>query len=383
MGLWRPRLIMPPGLSRKLTDEELRFVLLHELAHVKRQDLAMLWLLTVVRVVHWFNPLAWVVVWAARRDVELACDATVLRRAGAETSMAYGATLLRFVRMAAWKATAVPAAGIVEQARALKERLTRIGGYAPPTRWNLVFMAVVVVGVGAVFGVDEQKMPDPVVKPGVPKTPATTDENLPAPEFPMRPASEPPKLGGDGAKTAKELPVWAKGWQVVKVTVPKDGEIEDAYVDLRSPDGKKVALYPGQAVQAFLLESVGLAWSPVRAVVHLRKEDETADLLVDGALVSKSDTLEKKPRHMKIEAWFIEIPEAVALTLKDLEGNPLFTPRTKDRVAEIPQDKAVGVTIRKPDERQTYLNLVTAKTDGTVLISSPSVTARSGNRRDN
>jgi beta-lactamase regulating signal transducer with metallopeptidase domain len=36
VGLWRPRLLLPPGLSTRLSDEQLRFVLLHECAHLRR-----------------------------------------------------------------------------------------------------------------------------------------------------------------------------------------------------------------------------------------------------------------------------------------------------------------------------------------------------------
>ena len=37
-GLWRKRLLLPEGLREELTPDELRHVLLHELAHIKRRD---------------------------------------------------------------------------------------------------------------------------------------------------------------------------------------------------------------------------------------------------------------------------------------------------------------------------------------------------------
>ncbi|MCH7709659.1 MAG: M48 family metalloprotease [Myxococcales bacterium] len=46
---WRkPTVILPVGLTEDLYTEALHFVLLHELAHVKRHDIAMNWLMTVV-----------------------------------------------------------------------------------------------------------------------------------------------------------------------------------------------------------------------------------------------------------------------------------------------------------------------------------------------
>jgi hypothetical protein len=88
VGLWRPRLILPSGMAERLTAEELRFVLLHEYAHVRRHDLAVMWLMTAARVIHWFNPFAWLASRAMRIDTELACDETLLRHASPDAPVA-------------------------------------------------------------------------------------------------------------------------------------------------------------------------------------------------------------------------------------------------------------------------------------------------------
>src|SRR5690606_7593465 len=54
-GFFSPRLLLPAGLKDRFTSKELRFVFLHELAHVKRHDIAMNWLLTSLQMLHWFN----------------------------------------------------------------------------------------------------------------------------------------------------------------------------------------------------------------------------------------------------------------------------------------------------------------------------------------
>ena len=55
-GLWRAKVILPLGLESTLTREDVRMVLLHELAHVKRGDLWMTWLVWIAGALHWFNP---------------------------------------------------------------------------------------------------------------------------------------------------------------------------------------------------------------------------------------------------------------------------------------------------------------------------------------
>lgn len=96
LGFVRPRLILPMGLRGELSKNELRLVFLHELAHLQRRDLAMNWLLAAVEIVHWFNPLAWLVTRRLREDREEACDACALD-ARPEDTREYALTLLKLV----------------------------------------------------------------------------------------------------------------------------------------------------------------------------------------------------------------------------------------------------------------------------------------------
>ena len=74
VGLLRPGIVMPVGLVDDLTDEQLRFIFRHELAHLRRWDLPLNWLLAFVEAFHWFNPLVWWVARQIRWDREEVCD---------------------------------------------------------------------------------------------------------------------------------------------------------------------------------------------------------------------------------------------------------------------------------------------------------------------
>jgi beta-lactamase regulating signal transducer with metallopeptidase domain len=77
-GVLRPCLLLPTGFQ-DWPPLKLRAVLLHGLAHLARRDPLALWLGQVARVLHWFNPLAWLTLNRMRADQERACDDTVLR----------------------------------------------------------------------------------------------------------------------------------------------------------------------------------------------------------------------------------------------------------------------------------------------------------------
>jgi beta-lactamase regulating signal transducer with metallopeptidase domain/multidrug resistance efflux pump len=76
-GLFRPRLVLPME-SEQWSRIEVRSVLLHELAHIKRHDVAIQWLTQIACALHWFNPLIWFAAWRLRLERERACDDLVV-----------------------------------------------------------------------------------------------------------------------------------------------------------------------------------------------------------------------------------------------------------------------------------------------------------------
>ncbi|MCW5559026.1 MAG: carboxypeptidase regulatory-like domain-containing protein, partial [Verrucomicrobiae bacterium] len=140
---WRkPRLLLPPGLAARLTPEELRFVFLHELAHVKRRDIPLNWLLTALQILHWFNPLIWLAFHRLRVDRELACDALVLEHTGAGARENYGATILRLLAGFQRGTHAPGLVGILENRRQLRQRIALIAGFTPGRRRPWVALAL-------------------------------------------------------------------------------------------------------------------------------------------------------------------------------------------------------------------------------------------------
>ena len=78
MGVLRPRLMLPEN-ALTLDKKTLRHIMLHELAHLKRGDLLLIWGLNLLGAVYWFNPLTWLCFKLIRDDIETACDHTVFQ----------------------------------------------------------------------------------------------------------------------------------------------------------------------------------------------------------------------------------------------------------------------------------------------------------------
>ncbi len=93
-GVLRPVILLPKQMDRR-DSAALRYVLAHELAHIRRWDAVTKLLFAAALCVHWWNPLVWLLYALANRDVELACDEAVLRQFGSAAGPAYARTLLR------------------------------------------------------------------------------------------------------------------------------------------------------------------------------------------------------------------------------------------------------------------------------------------------
>lgn len=157
LGVFRPRLVLPHGLISELSHDELRMVFLHELAHLSRRDLALNWLLAAVEVIHWFNPLAWVVTRQLRVEREEDCDARALE-SQPEAGRVYGEVILKLLdRVGSPPNGTIPAmearilgAGEVD-IQPLLHRIHAIRRFRPGARTRLVgfcsWLAVALIGL--------------------------------------------------------------------------------------------------------------------------------------------------------------------------------------------------------------------------------------------
>ena len=147
-GFIRPRLLLPEGLLEELNLDELQYVFLHELAHLRRHDIYLGWIVSLLQVLHWFNPLIWFAFRRMRTDQELACDALALSTMSTDEPPKYGRTLVNlFERFS--QVNYVPSiAGILEDRSQLERRIKMITKYNKSSyRWSpLAAILIIILG---------------------------------------------------------------------------------------------------------------------------------------------------------------------------------------------------------------------------------------------
>lgn len=157
-GVFRPVILLPSGTD--WTDEaSLRYVLTHEMTHIRRLDAVTKLILTMALCVHWFNPLVWVMNILANRDVELACDADVLRQLGWQSRSNYALTL---ISMEERKSSLTPLSSSFSK-NAIEERIIAMMKFKRTSVTALTIALIMMLGVSAAFATTAA--PDTQAKP--------------------------------------------------------------------------------------------------------------------------------------------------------------------------------------------------------------------------
>lgn len=151
-GLWRPVILVPQDLVRHLQPDQAQSVLLHELAHVRRGDLWVNLVQTLLQITYFYNPLLWLANWRIRSVREQAVDEAVLV-AMRDRAAEYPETLVGVARMTlARPALGLRLIGVVESKGALRSRIRHMLGRPFPktARLGLCGLAVLTL-MGVAF----------------------------------------------------------------------------------------------------------------------------------------------------------------------------------------------------------------------------------------
>jgi len=82
-----------------LNDQEIKCIFLHELSHYKRKDIIVNWVVTLLQIIYFFNPLIWFAFYKVHEDCEISCDAAALKYLHEEQYQGYGYTVIRLIKL--------------------------------------------------------------------------------------------------------------------------------------------------------------------------------------------------------------------------------------------------------------------------------------------
>lgn len=290
LGALRRGVLLPAGFAAGTSDAELEVVALHELAHLKRHDPAVLAALSVVRAVLFFHPLVWLACRQVSLLAESACDDAVVDATG--EPLPYARLLARLAEQLPRRSLATElAAGIVLSRGAFLRRIEAILSDRRHQMRRLSRIALAATVVGAAVSValalalplGERRSPAPTAAPPSSKQiildaeegrvrvlqneTTLTAERIVADEGTqsVRPAATPPGGSADGwgpvrsglqTRLAAETDAHAVGRPVrLRAEMRNVGQAARTYIDrpfdaqdplrVQGPDGRPVPYIAG------------------------------------------------------------------------------------------------------------------------------------------
>jgi len=185
-GLIRPRIVLPSNLIERVTDKQLRDILLHEAAHIARRDQWIVCLQNVVGSIFWAHPLVAMLNRRIAQAREEICDNHVLSETDAST---YSRTLLALAELIAspkpmpgtvglfgshWKLES-RVAGLLDERRSRLTRMTSRGRCLVAAA-TFAFLAVAAMGTIQLAAEQQKPVKKAVKKPADNKTSADESE---------------------------------------------------------------------------------------------------------------------------------------------------------------------------------------------------------------
>ena len=274
LSIVRPRIYVPSSVK----GEALAHVVAHESAHLRRRDHWWKPLGYLLLAVYWFNPLCWLAYALLCRDIELACDESVIHAMSHDDIAAYSQTLLDFNRLRRTVAVCPLAFGMV----GVKRRVKSVLNYKKPPFW--IILAAVVIGIilAVCFITSPKKGSNSDAAP----TPTVT-----ATPTPGEATSPTPRITGEimnveintficqitqiGASSFKVTPSWMESQMTrfYEIEIPNEWlpsspkPIVGSWLEIGF-DGRVENSYPSRLVN---ISSVRLYLTPVRPVVSIEE----------------------------------------------------------------------------------------------------------------
>src|SRR5260221_2246046 len=169
-GVFRQAILIPQWLMSNFSDGQLRAGLLHELIHLRRRDVWVNFLQTLLQIFYWWHPLVWLANARIRRVREEAVDDAVMLalRDGAES---YAPTLLEVAKLALNRPlVSLGLVGIMESRHALRQRIERLVDFRPPRHAGLTLVSLLGILAFTAVAVPMGSAPEETNSPTLPST---------------------------------------------------------------------------------------------------------------------------------------------------------------------------------------------------------------------
>lgn len=146
-GFLKVNILISEAYMESLSDDEIKYIFLHELSHYKRKDILLNWIIVLLQIVYFFNPIIWYAFYKMHEDCEISCDAAALKYIKKEQYEAYGSTILKLLRLFSESNFIPVTAGISKNKSSYKRRIIMISNFKKSSRIKTLISLTLIAAV--------------------------------------------------------------------------------------------------------------------------------------------------------------------------------------------------------------------------------------------
>lgn len=161
IGIFRPQILLP---TVEIDEDDLYFILKHELIHFRRNDVFYKHLVLVATAIHWFNPVVYFMVRSINVLCEISCDVEVVRDMEPRQRDVYSEAIINVIRHQS-KLQTVLSTNFYGGKEDMKKRILSIKDRSVK-KWGILILSVVFfLTVGTGFLIAFGNSYDPALEP--------------------------------------------------------------------------------------------------------------------------------------------------------------------------------------------------------------------------
>lgn len=156
-SIYIPKALVSPESGVSADEEELAQIVTHEYVHYRHGDHIWAIFRILLLCYYWFDPFLWLAASCSKKDAELFCDETVIRRLGEQRRFSYGNMLVKLAQKASWCEFRYPIMSISKRGKEMEQRIRAISKRKCYSRWVVIPLAVIVLvaaGITCSSGID-------------------------------------------------------------------------------------------------------------------------------------------------------------------------------------------------------------------------------------
>lgn len=144
-GLLHPKILITDKLIN-FTDREIEYIFYHELSHYIRRDIFTNYLISLIQVIHWFNPMIYVLAKVIRQDIELATDEKTMSLLENGEFKSYGLALVSMLEEYS-KAYSLKLLSAADGNRHIKKRIRQIARYKRKGKCSICLFFILAIAL--------------------------------------------------------------------------------------------------------------------------------------------------------------------------------------------------------------------------------------------